>query len=176
MNRPRLAWLVVLVGCAALIGITLIAFSGNTRQDTRRTLSEARARWAARPFVRYQMHVQDICEQDITVEGTRVIQSSRTRCGLRGRTIDDLFKLIERDETVSYSCVANGCTCDDVISVQASYDLQFGYPTAIKVRVEARPNPAHADFWRQMWHTWRIPRCAVMDGAKTIRVMTLQPL
>ena len=122
------------------------------------------------------MHVKDICEQDVTVDGTHIVASSSTICGLRGRTIDELFSLIERDQTVTYTCVANGCSCDDVMSVRASYDPQLGYPTAIEVRISARPNPTHPDFWRHLWAMWSLPRCSLVEGSKLIRVVTLKPL
>lgn len=177
MNRARLFRLVALIGCVALLLGGAFALAAPGADAAAEALATARARWGARPFARYQMRVQDICEQDVTVDGAQIVESSDTFCGLRGRTIDELFTLIERDETVTYSCVARGCTCDDVMSVRAAYDPHLGYPTAIEVRISARPNPAHLDFWRQMWATWSIPRCTMMvEGAKTIRVMTLRPL
>jgi hypothetical protein len=168
---------------AALLGGVVLLIGGAAgyallggESDTLRALREARSRWAARPFARYSMHLQDICEQELTVEGIRVVKASDSPCSVRGRSIDDLFHLIERDQTVTYSCVMRGCTCNDVMSVSASYDPTLGYPTAIEVRINARPNPAHLDYWRYMWATWSIPRCGLMEGGKTIRVMTLRPL
>jgi hypothetical protein len=177
MNRSRMPRLAALLGGAVLLLGALGGYALLGRgSDTLRALSEARARWAARPFARYSMRVQDICEQEVTVEGLRVVESTRTFCAMRGRSIDDLFRLIERDQTVTYTCVMRGCTCNDVMSVSASYDPTLGYPTAIEVRINARPNPAHLDYWRYMWATWSIPRCGLMEGGKTIRVMTLKPL
>jgi hypothetical protein len=177
MNRPRLLRLAALLGCAALLLGGFAASSVFSANATAlRALGDARARWAARPFNRYYMRIHDLCEQELTVDGGRIVESTRTFCASRGRTVDELFRLIERDQTVTYSCVSRGCTCDDVMTVRASYDPTLGYPTAIEVRINARPNPARLDFWRQMWATWSLPRCGLMEGEKTIRVMSLRPL
>lgn len=176
MNRALLVTLAAIAGCVLLLGGLLAYRLLGSAPSGLPALSAARERWAARPFARYHMLVHDICDQELTVEGLRIVKASQTFCASRGRTVDDLFKLIERDQTVTYTCVARGCTCDDVISVRATYDPQLGYPTTIEVRITARPNPNHLDFWRQMWATWSMPRCGLMEGSKTIRVTALKPL
>jgi hypothetical protein len=165
---------VVLV-VALVAGVVLLLPAGGERA----TLAAARERWDTRPFASYRILVNDICEKLVTVDGARVVDSSATnvRCEMRGRSIDELFALISRDNTVTAECVSRHCLCDDVMSVSATYDPQLGYPRSIEVRVGTRPNAARFVYWQELWKTWQWPQCGrLMDGSKVITVRNLVPL
>jgi hypothetical protein len=141
-------------------------------------LVQAEARWAARPFRHYELRVRDKgCLQVIEVRDERVVGVATNRCEPPPRSVTDLFTLIRRDGTVSVPCIAVGCACDDVIRVQAVYDTALGYPSLIDVRVSARPNWRHPDYWAETLEKRRLPDCSILpEGSKEIRVDAVTPI
>lgn len=165
---------------AALLSCVLLALVlPQAPPDERvRERTAAEARWAARPFARYRLVLQDrFCHQDVEIHGDQVVTVFRNTCEHPAWTIADLFRLIARDQTVSIPCIAMGCACDDILTVRATYDPTLGYPQTIRVRVHATPNWRHPDYWKRAWMMKSLPNCDVlMDGSKTIKVHALTPL
>jgi hypothetical protein len=141
-------------------------------------LDEARTRWSMRPFSHYRLLLRDKrCLQDIEVRNERVVQVEPNNCEPPPRTVSDLFTLIQRDGEIATTCIALGCACDDVITVRAVYDPSLGYPSSIEVRLTARPNPRHPDYWSELFEKRKIPDCSLLaEGSKQIQIVSLTSL
>lgn len=174
MARP-LRYL-ALVAAAALALSCTAALGGVTLRG--RAIAEAEARWRARPFRAYVMSIEELnCGLDVEVRDERVVRVTLwNRCVRDGRTISELFAVARRDGDTGARCIAQGCACDDRLHVSAEYDPALGYPRWIEVRVRAEPNWLHPDAWRYLVASGRPPACAMMEGNKVIRVLSLTPL
>jgi len=140
-------------------------------------LARAEARWATRPFSAYHLTLRDkSCIQQIEVSGERIVRTQPNRCEPPPRAVTDLFTLIRRDGTVSARCIALGCACDDVMSIEATYHPSLGYPEQIVVRVNAQPNWQHLDFWAYLAERRAVPHCNLAEGSKLIRILALTPI
>lgn len=183
--RARTIWLaaialsvLALIACGGLALLTPGAVGANRGGTAPAELAEARSRWAARAFTDYHLEVEDHrCKQVYDVRADRVRNIEPNRCDAYPRTVDELFTLIERDNTKSLACVIQGCTCDDFIYVDAEFDPALGYPRSILVRIIARPNWQHPDFWERAIEQQRFPDCKQLtEGSKLIQVLSLKPL
>ncbi|MDZ4721414.1 MAG: DUF6174 domain-containing protein [Roseiflexaceae bacterium] len=142
-------------------------------------LAHARALWEHRPFGAYKMTLEEFhCFQDIEVRNERVVAKQPwSRCQRDAKTITELFAIAQRDGDPGARCITLGCACDDQISVQTSYDPQYGYPQEIYIRIEPHPNWRHADFWTYTIRHFQIPDCdSFMAGDKLIRITAFEPL
>jgi hypothetical protein len=110
-------------------------------------LAKAQSRWAARDFKRYRMVVEtdngfsEPCRQEVEIENEKVINVVQD-CKKPGsfveqptQTITDLFNELEKYSSKT-ECGPNGCSCDGVISADASYDPQLGYPRQIELKLK----------------------------------------
>jgi hypothetical protein len=96
-------------------------------------LDTVRAKWEARTFTRYRLVIETTslrdCREDVEVKDEVVTTIFENSCGAT-RTITDLFNYVESTIT-SRECGPNGCECDGVISVEAAYHPQLGYPLSM---------------------------------------------
>jgi len=104
-------------------------------------LETARANWEARPFTRYRLIIEPgsdfclgCCGEDVEIENEVVTTVFEAHCGAT-RTITDLFNDIETTIT-RRECGPNGCACDGIVSVEAVYHAQLGYPLRIRTYFE----------------------------------------
>ncbi|HWQ13218.1 MAG TPA: DUF6174 domain-containing protein [Roseiflexaceae bacterium] len=179
-RRPRLlrrALLLCATALAACAGLGAVIAHTAPRAEAAE-LEQAERRWAARTFTHYRLKLRDKgCLQTIEVRDEQVMEVAPNRCEPPPRTVTDLFTLIRRDGKVSAPCIALGCACDDVLTVRASYDRALGFPTLIEVRVAARPNWQHPDYWAEMLEDRKLPDCSILaEGSKIIRVDSITPI
>jgi hypothetical protein len=142
-------------------------------------LANARNLWQQRPFGAYKMTLEEFnCSQDIEVRNERVIEAKPwDRCQRDAKTMTELFAIAQRDGDPGARCITLGCACDDQISVQTSYDPQYGYPREIYIRIAPHPNWYHPDFWKYVFSHLELPSCdAYMAGDKLIRITAFEPL
>ncbi len=174
VRRAVLTLAALLLSCAG----AGVALAQATPRALDRELASAEARWAARSFGHYELRLHDKgCLQVIEVVNEHVADVQPTRCEPPPRSVSDLFALIRRDGAVSTSCILFGCACDDVLAISASYDAALGYPTEIEVRVAARPNWQHPDYWGELLEKRRAPNCSALpEGSKIIRIVSITPL
>ncbi|MFO7167413.1 MAG: hypothetical protein DIU80_005225 [Chloroflexota bacterium] len=180
MNSPC-GLRVALLGCGALLMLCagLGVFAARAAPSASAAeLEQAQLRWSERPFVHYRLLLRDKrCLQDIEVLHERVVDVEPNRCEPPPRTISDLFTLIRRNGEISTPCIALGCACEDVITVRAEYDARLGHPTRIEVRVTARPNWRHPDYWSYLVRRRRLPDCNMLaEGSKRIEVVSITPI
>jgi hypothetical protein len=121
---------IILVGGVLLLGLTLWGSVSQIEE-----LEAAKANWAARPFTRYHVVIEQsgfgTCRQDFEMENEVITIVFENGCGSRSpHTITDLFNDIESTLT-SHECGPNGCECDGVKSVTVVYHEQLGYPMSI---------------------------------------------
>ncbi len=177
LSRPRarrlLAGALLLMLCAA-VGWLIWPATSWARDSER---EQAERRWALRPFGSYHLDITDKrCLQQIEVRNERVARVAPNRCDAPPRTVSDLFALIQRDGSVSHACILQGCACDDIIRVQASYDPTLGYPARMIVRIRAEPNWRAPAFWQRAWADGRLPRCdGLAEASKIIEVLQITP-
>jgi hypothetical protein len=180
-SAPRPIARRLVIGTSLIICMATIVFAWmfwpTSAWARARELADAEQRWALRPFGHYQLKVSDKnCPQQIEIRNERVLNVAPNRCDAPPRTITNLFEMIRRDGSVSYSCIYQGCICDDVIHIQAIYDQSLGFPSWILVRIRAEPNWRHPEFWAAAWKTKQLPSCDGMAvGSKIIQVMTITP-
>ena len=170
-----------LLACGALLllcGSLAVVALQPARSANAAEVAQAEALWASRSFSHYRLILRDKrCVQDIEVRNERIVKTQPNRCEPPPRTITDLFTLIKRNEQISTPCIAHGCACEDVIRVSARYDPTLGYPAAIEVRVKARPNWRHMDYWKYVVNRRKMPDCDILaEGSKRISIVSLTPL
>lgn len=172
----RITLILGLTVCLSAALLTLLFWPTSTWARARE-LAAAEQRWALRPFGQYRLNVTDKnCPQQIDVRNERILKVAPNRCDAPPRTITDLFTIIRRNGTVSYSCIYKGCICDDILYIQASYDPTLGFPSRILVRIRAEPNWRHPEFWEATWKNKQLPSCDSMAvGSKIIQVVTITP-
>lgn len=139
-------WRSVIISTALLIsGIVAVGVAPSLLAQ--QELARAKSRWAARDFNRYRMVVETdngfsgICRQDVEIQNEKVINVFQD-CKKPGSfveqptlTITDLFNQLEKYSSKT-ECGPNGCSCDGVISTDAIYDPQLGYPRQIEVKLK----------------------------------------
>lgn len=172
-RRALVVLAALLLSCAGLGAV--VAQTSSRADDT--ALQQAEARWATRSFGNYELRLRDKgCLQVIEVRAERVVDVQPNRCEPPPRSVTDLFTLIKRDGTLSTSCILMGCACDDVLLVRALYDQALGFPTTIEVRVAARPNWQHPDYWGKLIEQRRAPDCGALPvGSKVIVIESVTP-
>jgi hypothetical protein len=174
MLVPLLLLIIIIGVCSA---VTIALQAGPALRVRERQAAEQR--WAERNVQRYQIELEDLnCIQvvEITKEKiTAVVPGAR--CSRDARTVSDLFALIRRDGETGARCITQGCACDDRISVQATYDPQWGYPNEIYIRIAPAPNWQHLDYWKYLATHLRPTDCAFTAGDKiiAIRSFTILP-
>jgi hypothetical protein len=147
------AWLCGLLGiglCAAVAGALLVA---PVRPRGQPELEAARALWAARPFSRYRLALEIGtlgCKQELEVDGERVVAVRKNTCHAVAFTVSQIFDAIERDiRTRNGRCGTNGCGCDGVQQVEATYDSRLGFPVSKQVALNPAARWRFPDYWRQ---------------------------
>jgi hypothetical protein len=179
-RRRRLLRTVLLLCVGALVACAGIgAVIAQTAPSAEAAeLEQAERRWAARSFNHYRLKLRDKgCLQTIEVRDERVVNVAPNRCEPPPRSITDLFALIRRGGKVSAPCIALGCACDDVLTMHAVYDRTLGFPTLIEVRVAARPNWRHPDYWTELLDKRKLPDCSILaEGSKVIRIDSVAPI
>ncbi len=123
-----------------------------------RALAQARARWEARPFERYHLHVtQDASNLlPIPLEGTYPVEDEALdvrQQGIHQRSISSHFRWLERyPMTVDFICpdldLDIACTGSITYHVQADYDEQLGYPRRITFLQTSYPELDNPSFWQ----------------------------
>jgi hypothetical protein len=179
LRHPMRRWAVLggsmLIGMLAVVLFTLLWPTSTWARASE--LAQAEQRWSLRTFGRYSVHLIDKrCAQRIEVRNERVVSVLPNRCDVQPRTVSDLFDLIRRDGSISHPCIFQGCACDDILLVQATYHPELGYPQRVLVRVRATPNWRHPEFWQRAWATRQLPTCnALAEGSKIIQVVSITP-
>ncbi len=177
LTGPVARWLLALallpaLGCGAL-GVL------NWHISDEAQLEAAKSRWAARPFDAYRLSVLsgETCELDVAVRGEQVIQVLHEEpCSSAGRTVSDLFRLLERSRETIDACVRWYCACRNTLRVYAVYDPQLGYPRRIAVRAERAINWTHPSLWRYVLRYGALPDCLRDTDAQIVAVRALTPL
>jgi hypothetical protein len=174
--KRRMLWIALAASLIATLAIWLSM--PNEAAAHAKELADAEQRWNNRSFGHYQLNLKDKnCVQDIEIRNERVLAAAPNRCEIPPRTINDLFDLIRRNGQISQPCIYQGCACDDVLWVNATYDSELGFPTRIIVRVQAVPNWRHLDYWKRAFTRGKLPSCSGMaEGSKIIQVLALNPI
>ncbi len=148
MNRRR-RWIVGGAGVVALLlGWTLITLvlGRATVPATEAAFRAATARWAARPFTRYQLTVVEThnvapCTHTAEIADEQVVRVIATTCTApwqrSPRSVTALFAELE-PYTRGTTCGPNGCDCDRLV-LDVTYDRQWGYPRTAQVQLVGRP-------------------------------------
>lgn len=139
-------WRSVIITTALLIS-GIVAVGVAPQLLAQQELAKAQSRWENRDFKRYRIVVEtdngfsEPCRQEVEIENEKVINVVHD-CKKPGafvaqptQTITDLFNELEKYSSKT-ECGPNGCSCDGVISADASYDPQLGYPRQIEVKLK----------------------------------------
>jgi hypothetical protein len=139
-------WRSVMIGTALLIS-GIVAVGVAPQLLAQQELAKAQSRWENRGFQRYRMVVEtdngfsEPCRQEVEINNEKVINVVQD-CKKPGSfveqptvTITDLFNELEKYSSKT-ECGPNGCSCDGVISANASYDPQLGYPRQIELKLK----------------------------------------
>lgn len=186
-------WRSVMIGTALLIsGIVAVGVAPNllASSSAKQELAKAQSRWAARDFNRYRMVVEtgdgfsEPCRQEVEIQNEKVInvlQNCKKPTPFQEQptvAIADLFNQLEK-HTSKTECGPNGCACDGVISADAIYDPQLGYPRQIEVKLKRL---SFVELWM---HPQGKPRAmAMLSGGpctligfaeRKIKVLSLKP-
>jgi hypothetical protein len=180
--RPkRLSLLAVAVLLIASCSL-LTAQSWLERSATRRL--DAQRRWHARPFANYRVAVRveywgNVCSQDIESAGDKLHRIVRNDCRVSWLSVMTVARLFELGESLEHPApcyvASQTCSCYRVRIGEIAYDQQLGYPRTIAYRRQIYPNLVHADYWRRVWQTRRLPECGPISPVVRITVMSLQP-
>lgn len=142
MHRRRRIWL--LVSTVLLLVASTLAGIAVTRSAAQQ-FQQARQRWEARPFARYQLVLErrfpqleagrrdTTCRQTVEVVDERVTRVIASNCA-QVLTVGDIFQRFEpytRRQTAVRRCDGGGCICA-ASSLTAMYHPQLGYPQHIE--------------------------------------------
>lgn len=175
---PRIIWalgILTLLCALAVVGGTLGGQQLTARAQA--DLSAGRARWQSRPVARYQLVVDrdhnwsGPCRQVAEVRNEVVVAVAENSCPGDPPTVTGLFGAIADDlAQLEGACGPNGCGCDGVWRVRATYDAQGGHPTQVRVAVN------EAERHRYFWEPLLAGGCTLVGwGNRDVRV-TLTPL
>jgi hypothetical protein len=151
-------------------------------------LAAAKARWAARPFTRYQLEVQEetdasSCRQTVEVHDEKIARVLANRCvRLPSWTVSNLFTWAEQPSEPSSRCYPSAitCVCLKSYSLRASYDPLLGYPRSITHAWSLSLNWAYLGHWKRLWRTGELPACAnvarFVEGHISVSVVALTPI
>ena len=181
-ERPkRLSLLAVAVLLIASCGL-LTAQSWPERPAVRRL--DAQRRWTERQFANYRVAVRveywgNVCSQDIESTGENLHRIVRNDCRLSWLSLMTVARLFEISEGLEHPTpcyvASQTCSCYRVRTGEIDYDPQLGYPRTIAYRREIYPNLVHADYWRRVWQTRRLPECGPISPVVRITVTSLRP-
>ena len=171
----------ILLGSAATLGIIAWRMILPVNQ-----LASAQARWARRPFSKYQLIVErDLglkCQYDAQVQDERVVKQTITdsengkfpqACDGFTPTVTSLFQMV-RVNTETPQCGPNGCQCDGRIRVQVTYDAQLGYPVHVKTSLPTGVRWFDPFYWKSL--SRRGECTAIGYRGPTITVRSLIPM
>lgn len=177
MRAHRIATLVVaLIGAAAIGCGGLWLAVGPRGRAADPQLQAAMQTWDGRSFRDYRLMAEDgSCFYDIVVRDGRVNVGIRDSCRTKARSVDGLFAIIGRDGDVSPNCGVSSCPCAAHTRVTAAYHPRLGYPTAIRVLVDLRPNWRSPDSWLLLARSGGRAICGG-GGERVINVIGVEPL
>ncbi|MDX2214088.1 MAG: DUF6174 domain-containing protein [Oculatellaceae cyanobacterium bins.114] len=144
---------------AAMVGGVLLSLSIATliyqRVAPSQQFKHAQQHWNTHKPDRYRLMVKyqtlsDLpgCEQAVEVQQEAIARVLQDTCQnqlnlVPPMTVSDIFVRFYPQAT-EQTCGPNGCQCDGVIRVHATYDHQLGYPRQIESRLERDWfNPLH---------------------------------
>jgi hypothetical protein len=146
---------------------------------------DGQGRWVARPFADYRIAVRvefwgNICTQEIETEGERIRRIAHNDCQLSWLSLMTVARLFEISEGLEHPmpcyAAAQACACYRVKTGEITYDPQLGFPRVITYRREIYPNLVHADYWRRVWQTRRLPDCGPASPVVKITVTSVKPI
>jgi hypothetical protein len=117
----------------------------------------AQETWAARQPSHYRMTVEQdglggfpICQQQVEVKDETIVRVLSNTCesgDISGEplTISQIFALFRAD-AIDRTCGPNGCSCDGIIQVDATYDPIVGYPRWIETKLV--PDWLNVSYWQ----------------------------
>jgi len=181
LSKPLVCWALLIGGLVGVFGCVALSllFEPAANPVNIVELATARSRWAARPFSKYRILIEDDngqCHQDAAVQDETVVTGFHNDCRIPLRTVTSLFSLIEGVQPSRYRCVDYGCACDTVMSVYTVYDAQLGYPTEIMFQWNVQANWRHLDYWKYTWSMGHPPPCRVSNYRQTTTVLSLTPI
>jgi hypothetical protein len=141
MDRKLFSPVLIALGVTILIVIALIGAQSlsTLRMAPASQFSLARHRWKTNAISHYRMagnytgHFSQ-CYYDIEVQQDRIVDIFSISCLSSAEskmlTVDGIFKNFERYAT-GQVCSPNGCYCEGVYVVSATYEQTLGYPQSI---------------------------------------------
>lgn len=142
ISRSVLLVLLILSGCRGSKEQALVERRDTTSLSplsARDALSQARRRWAARPFPNYDIAVAgqfggSPCLQSMYVEGDSVVREYKNTCIAHSAlTVPELFWFAEQGALQEGGCAPSGCGCEGIIRLAAEYDEEVGYPRRLRL-------------------------------------------
>ena len=139
LKKSRLVFLLAGIGVTVVIGLMGVALWRAWQSTPAYQFREARRRWEARPFQHYRLAANyevnwAQCHYDIEVRHERIVHVFGLTClsGAQSQTltVGGLFENFERYLTQRV-CSPNGCYCEGIYVVKATYDPTWGYPQRI---------------------------------------------
>jgi hypothetical protein len=141
MDRKLLSPVLVTLAAIILIVIAFIAVQSlsTLQSDPTSQFSLARRRWETNLISHYRMAGNytgnfSQCYYDIEVQQDRIVDIFTMSClssaESKTLTVDGIFKNFERLAT-GRVCSPNGCYCEGVFVVSATYEQTLGYPQSI---------------------------------------------
>ncbi|WP_066424138.1 DUF6174 domain-containing protein [Anabaena sp. 4-3] len=145
-------WITILM----LLSISGVAFWSHQlflKNYAQNQLAQAKKNWTTQAVNHYRLKINytapDNCQQELEIKNEKVIAISQNTCtNTPPLTVTKLFQEIAT-LTDSQQCGPNGCACDGTMSVHATYDNKFGYPSQLEISLAPEKrwlylNPLHS--------------------------------
>lgn len=162
MRTPHLA-IVLLSSVGVLVGVGILSQNSsfaNGQPASAHDFRQAQQQWNAERPSHYRVTMTTYgssiappgCQQTVEVQNEQVVRVLDSTCpadALRiPMTVSQVFEQFQ-DQATQVTCGPNGCACDGVVQVRATYDPQLGYPQQIESKLTT--DWLNSEYWRTRW-------------------------